>query len=587
MGQRDERKPNLRRLQTESWQRQYKDLCRTADRTDVIRTDSWRGLFIPDIEDGTTTSPQSLPFTSPSSTSSYPHSLTLDRSKSAPASINQGASPVEIPQPDICHPYSTQESTESSPLPPLKVGEPFPDPPDGTFSPQSQVLADSNSSCVKTTDAPNTSTLPSQEPFCSTVSENNEVTGGIITGDSDSQIDTVMRNNIMSSGTVAAESPFTLFNPTTQIQAFDQEVDMDVSSNAKQEVGNDFPEQFQREHSSVMEDVSGAQPQFMPVPDLKLQPCHAKPATSSGCSPAHSDSEMSMDRVMPSERDQLEADNAPSLAQALKELHKLLMSNSCPPVCERSPLSDANAPTPSQDTDEVEQDPTSRNHNTLNPTVDSSSTATANDMEDSVAKADLTSQLVWDTSDLPTSSNSRHPENQTTSLVDPGKKQGIQCSYTPEGNQAQGVGDEGGNGSALSEILSFQEDLEFRETPEVQKGLDIADGNTSGIDISNSANPSQQCPLSVAAGSSTDSSLGPVASPDPQKQAPEMDTLFLGDSIQPSTQPSMGQFPLEHIQRIQASGFSAREAAEALEQAQGIVELALLVLLARTITVPT
>lgn len=47
------------------------------------------------------------------------------------------------------------------------------------------------------------------------------------------------------------------------------------------------------------------------------------------------------------------------------------------------------------------------------------------------------------------------------------------------------------------------------------------------------------------------------------------------------------QFPAEHIQRIQAAGFSAVEAAEALERAHGVVELALLVLLARSITVPT
>lgn len=51
--------------------------------------------------------------------------------------------------------------------------------------------------------------------------------------------------------------------------------------------------------------------------------------------------------------------------------------------------------------------------------------------------------------------------------------------------------------------------------------------------------------------------------------------------------PFIDQFPAEHIQRIQAAGFSAVEAAEALERAHGVVELALLVLLARSITVPT
>ncbi|XP_077460154.1 protein DDI1 homolog 2 isoform X1 [Stigmatopora argus] len=54
----------------------------------------------------------------------------------------------------------------------------------------------------------------------------------------------------------------------------------------------------------------------------------------------------------------------------------------------------------------------------------------------------------------------------------------------------------------------------------------------------------------------------------------------------PAETPQPVPFPAEHIQRIQAAGFSARDAAEALEQAHGVVELALLALLARGITVP-
>lgn len=55
----------------------------------------------------------------------------------------------------------------------------------------------------------------------------------------------------------------------------------------------------------------------------------------------------------------------------------------------------------------------------------------------------------------------------------------------------------------------------------------------------------------------------------------------------PPPLPLIDRFPAEHIQQIQAAGFSAVEAAEALERAHGVVELALLVLLARSITVPT
>lgn len=547
-------------MQIKNWQRQYKDLFRTANKTDVIWTDSWRGLYLPDIEDGKTTSPQSLPFKplnqpTTSSASSHPHSLTLDRSKSAPASVNQGVSPVEIPT-----------SIESSLLQPLKVGEPSPDPTDDTFSSQSQGQADSTSSCLQTdADTPIPSTLPSQEPFSSTVPEDNEVTGDIVLGDSGSPIDADLGKNITSSVTLEAESPFILFNHRSQTQTLDQEVDMDVSSHAKPEADHDFPDQCQRDQGSMMEDVSGAQPQLMPVPDLNLEPCHAEPAISS----VHSDSES----VVPCERDQPEMDNIPSLAQALKELHELLMSNSCPTVSGRIPLSDANDTTPKQDVDEVDQNPAARNHVILNPTIDSSSnTATKNDKEESVAKAGFTSQSMRDIPDVPTSSNPRHTENQPSRLVDPTVEQTIECPDAAEGNQAH-VFEEG---SGL--VTSSQGDLEL---PEGQEGQDIVNKNTSGIDIS--ADLSRQHPLSVAAGSSTSSSLGPVASP----QATETDLFLLGDSIQPAPQPSMGQFPLEHIQRIQASGFSALEAVEALEQAQGSVELALLMLLARKITVPT
>lgn len=61
----------------------------------------------------------------------------------------------------------------------------------------------------------------------------------------------------------------------------------------------------------------------------------------------------------------------------------------------------------------------------------------------------------------------------------------------------------------------------------------------------------------------------------------------MSPALLPSPNPFTEQFPAEHIQRIQAAGFSAREAAEALEQAHRVVELALLAVLAHSITVPT
>lgn len=86
---------------------------------------------------------------------------------------------------------------------------------------------------------------------------------------------------------------------------------------------------------------------------------------------------------------------------------------------------------------------------------------------------------------------------------------------------------------------------------------------------------------SAAAGEVSDPSIG---SPPPLPEAPQ---LSPADPAASTQHPFTDHFPAEHIQRIQAAGFSASEAAEALQRAHGVVELALLALLARSITVPT
>lgn len=68
---------------------------------------------------------------------------------------------------------------------------------------------------------------------------------------------------------------------------------------------------------------------------------------------------------------------------------------------------------------------------------------------------------------------------------------------------------------------------------------------------------------------------------------PEVPQLSPPDPAASAQRPFIDLFPAEHIRRIQAAGFSASEAAEALQRAHGVVELALLTLLARSITVPT
>lgn len=75
-----------------------------------------------------------------------------------------------------------------------------------------------------------------------------------------------------------------------------------------------------------------------------------------------------------------------------------------------------------------------------------------------------------------------------------------------------------------------------------------------------------------------------ISSSPPHPEVPQLSSLNPAVSVQ---HPFIDHFPAEHIQRIQAAGFSASEAAEALQRAHGVVELALLTLLARSITVPT
>lgn len=87
----------------------------------------------------------------------------------------------------------------------------------------------------------------------------------------------------------------------------------------------------------------------------------------------------------------------------------------------------------------------------------------------------------------------------------------------------------------------------------------------------------------AAAGEVSDASIGSPPPP-PLPEAPQRSPA---DPAASARHPFTDHFPAEHIQRIQAAGFSASEAAEALQRAHGVVELALLALLARSITVPT
>uniref|UniRef100_A0A665T8G1 UBA domain-containing protein n=2 Tax=Echeneis naucrates TaxID=173247 RepID=A0A665T8G1_ECHNA len=298
--------------------------------------------------------------------------------------------------------------------------------------------------------------------------------------------------------------------------------------------------------------------------------------------------------MVTSERDQPEgehcssSDSIPSLAAALMELHELLVSNnrahsqnhstSCSPSHPLREDTDESAPKPRTPTPEDSQP--------------APCTAITADEELSDAKANHAVAVSDEGSSkcLVPDHDEHHARDTAETMGEQGPPQ------HPDGSReraADGCGlDEASNVSISQPKPEVPPDsagnLEFREPPEGQQGRGVADGQASGTNSPDSLGLQTEqtflSPLSMAAGSpeevcSTSSISAPslVQAPQPTSAPP----------LLPSPHPFIEQFPAEHIQRIQAAGFSAREAAEALEQAHGVVELALLALLSRSITVPT
>ena len=182
--------------------------------------------------------------------------------------------------------------------------------------------------------------------------------------------------------------------------------------------------------------------------------------------------------------------------------------------------------------------------------------------------------------DHPGRGTAEHPEGQRP----------LQCSDGSWERGADEPGQDEANNISVSQLESEAlhdpaDDLQFREPSEGQRESEASDEKAPGTNTQDTLQTEHTffCPLSVVMGSqeqvpNTPSSSAPPLTQDSQPSCP---------APLPSPQPFTEQFPAEHIQRIQAAGFSAREAVEALEQAHGIVELALLALLARSITVPT
>ncbi|XP_051270388.1 protein DDI1 homolog 2 isoform X1 [Dicentrarchus labrax] len=308
-------------------------------------------------------------------------------------------------------------------------------------------------------------------------------------------------------------------------------------------------------------------------------------------SPPASQGGVSPERDQPEGEHCSSSDSIPSLAAALMELHELLVSNNQAQSQNRSTSCSPSHPF-KQETDEVAPEPCPPTPENTQPIPFTAITAGA---EPSDAKANHAAAvsdegpskcLVPDTS-----GQDEHLGGDTAETVE-----GQGPPQCPDGcgeKRADRCGqDEASNISFLQPEPEVPpdpaEDLEFREPPEGQQGRGVADGRASGTNTPDTLGLQTEhtflSPLSMAVGSPDDiSSTSPPSSPS-LAQAPQPTSPA---PLLPSPHPFIEQFPAEHIQRIQAAGFSAVEAAEALERAHGVVELALLALLARSITVPT
>nr|XP_019957172.1 PREDICTED: flocculation protein FLO11-like isoform X1 [Paralichthys olivaceus] len=285
------------------------------------------------------------------------------------------------------------------------------------------------------------------------------------------------------------------------------------------------------------------------------------------------------------------SDSIPSLAAALMELHELLVTNSCAQSQSRSTSCSPSHPF-RQDADELVTEPRTPTPENTQPTP---STAITSGAEPSDAKANHAAAVS--------------DEGPSKCLVSDLSGQdaylgGDEAETVGEQGPPQhpdGSGERGANRSGISEasIIGITQpepeappdpaaDPELREPPEEQQGTVATDGQASGTNSPDTLAPQTDQTflslLSMTGGSSEEVSSTTSSCVPPLAQAPQPSSAA---PRHPSPHHFVEPFPAEHIQRIQAAGFSAREAAEALEQAHGVVELALLALLARSITVPT
>lgn len=255
------------------------------------------------------------------------------------------------------------------------------------------------------------------------------------------------------------------------------------------------------------------------------------------------------------------SNSIPSLAAALKELHELIVSNKS----SQNRSASTSPPPPVPDSPKTRQSELSTTAITqvTDAKADPSHTSTTS----------LSDEGLSDCVEL-----SSHEEVEVGESLDEQKAQQCQAAEATVEGSVREKTDSSNVPSSQGSLEMVSE--EFREDLNEQQESERASSNNNLQTVS---------PLSMEVMSDQDvatTSDTTLASPNhPQDPLAPILARFSSQTVTPQT--IVGPFPVEHIQRIQAAGFSAQEAAEALDRANGVVEIALFALLARSITVPT
>lgn len=383
--------------------------------------------------------------------------------------------------------------------------------------------------------------------------------------------------------------------PPAEISTASQDPEGEVQPGATDgDVGNDEVENSAMH--TTPEDLSPSQPMEQEVTHSEAanstETCptaSSQPESVEMECPAISHSVPSTDGDLPDGNRRSSSDSIPSLAAALKELHELLVSNNQAQSQNRSTSCSPSYPC-GQDSDKASSEPDTPTPETTLPIP---STAIAADAETSDAKANYAAAAVSDEEpsqslvpDLP--GQEEHLSTGTAETVEEkgppqypdGSEERAEDEQQQDKTNTIRIAQPEPEGSPGPELVP-----EFREPPGGQHGGEGAGAQVSDTNTQENTQIEHTflSPLCVEVDSPEDVSSTSFSAP-LLTQAPQPSTPA---PLLPSPHPFIEQFPAEHIQRIQAAGFSAREAVEALEQAHGVVELALIALLARSITVPT